>query len=88
MFAIINKISKLISQQWWQLQWGVVVYKPDSLSPGGDIYQFFSAMTFISVLLGILDFSDIVILCGRPNSCCQQSLKCFDMPLLSSGLFS
>ena len=48
----------------------------------------FSAMIFISVLLGLMDFSDIVILYGRPNSCCQQNLKCFDMPLLSLGLFS
>ena len=23
----------------------------------------------------------------RPNSCCQQNFKCFDMPLLSLGLF-
>ena len=50
--------------------------------------KLFSAMIFISVLLGLMDFSDIVILCSRPNSCCQQNLKCFDMPLLSFGLFS
>ena len=31
-------------------------------SPGGDSYQNFSAMIFISVLLGLIDFSDIVIL--------------------------
>ena len=37
----------------------------------------FSAMIIISVLLGLMDFSDIVILCGRPNSCCQQNLKVF-----------
>ena len=43
---------------------------------------------FISVLLGIIDFSDIVMLRSGPNSCCQQNLKCFDMPLLSLGLFS
>ena len=48
----------------------------------------FSAMIFISVLLGLIDFSDIVILCSKPNSCCQQNLMCFDMPLLSLGLFS
>ena len=31
-------------------------------SPGGDTYQtFFSAMIFISVLLGLIDLSDIVI---------------------------
>ena len=45
--------------------------------------NFSSAMIFISVLSGPMDFSDIVILCSRPNSCCQQNLKCSDMPLLS-----
>ena len=58
-------------------------------SPGGDTDQtFFSAMIFISVLLGLVDLSDIVMLRSGPNSCCQQNLKCFDMPLLSLGLFS
>ena len=47
--------------------------------------DFFSAMIFISVLLGLMNFSDIMILCSRPNSCCQQNLKCFGMPLLSLG---
>ena len=55
-------------------------------SPGGDTYQNF--MIFISVLLGLIDFSDIVMLGSGPNSCCQQNLECFDMPLLSLGLFS
>ena len=50
-------------------------------SPGGDTYQtFISAMIFISVLSGLMDFSDVVMLHSRPNSCCQQNLKCFDMP--------
>ena len=31
-------------------------------SPGGDTYQTLSAMIFISVLLGLIDFSDIVML--------------------------
>ena len=58
-------------------------------SPGRDTYQtFFSAMILISVLLGLIDFSDIVMLRSRPNSCCQQNLKCFEMHLLSLGLFS
>ena len=57
-------------------------------SLGGDIYQNFSAMIFISILLGLIDFSDIVMLGSGPNSCCQQNLKCFDMPLLLLGLFS
>ena len=46
------------------------------------------AMIFISVLLGLIDFSDMVMLRNGPNRCCQQNLKCFDMPLLSLGLFS
>ena len=41
----------------------------------GDIYQNFCAMIFISVLLGLIDFSDIVMLGSGPNSCCQQNLK-------------
>ena len=39
-------------------------------SLGGDII--FSAMIFVLVLLGLVDFSGTVIL---PNSCCQQNLK-------------
>ena len=39
-------------------------------------------------MLGQVDFSDIAILCNRPNNCCQQNLKCFDEPLFSLGLFS
>ena len=62
--------------------------KTEGSSPGGDTYQNFSAMIFISVLLGLIDFSDIVMLRSGPNSCCQQNFKCFDMPLLSLGLFS
>ena len=61
--------------------------QPEGSSPGGEIYEFFSAMIFISVLLGLMDFSYIVIFCNRPNSCCQQNLECIDMPLLSLGLF-
>ena len=51
------------------------------LSPGGDSYEFsFSAIIFIPVLLDLMDFSDTMTLCRGPNSCCQQNLKCFDMP--------
>ena len=52
------------------------------------LIKHFSVIIFISVLSGLMDFSDIVMLRGRPNSCCQQNLMCFDMPLLSLGLFS
>ena len=76
----------------WAGRWssGHSVVQAEGSSPGREIYQsfFFSAMIFISVLLGPMNFSDIVILCNRPNSCCQQNLKCFDMPLLSIRLFS
>ena len=65
------------------------VMQAEGSSPGGDSYQtFFSAMIFISVLLDLIDFSDIVMLRSGPNSCCQQNRKCFGMPLLSLGLFS
>ena len=65
------------------------VVQVEGSSPGEYNYQtFFLAMIFISVLLGLIDFSDIVMLRIRPNSCCRQNLKCFDMPLLSLGLFS
>ena len=65
------------------------VVQAEGSRSGEDTYQtFFSAMIFISVLLGLIDFSDIVTLRSEPNSCCQQNLKCFDMPLLSLGLFS
>ena len=58
-------------------------------SPGGDTYQtFLSAMIFISVLSGLIHFSDTEMLRNGPNSCCQQNLKCFDMLSLSLGLFS
>ena len=57
-------------------------------SPAGDTYQNFSAMIFISVLLGLIHFSDIVMSGSGPNSCYQQNLECFYVPLLSLGLFS
>ena len=43
------------------------VVQAEGSSPDGDIYQFFSAMIFISVLLGLIDFSDILILCSGLN---------------------
>ena len=52
------------------------------------LIKHFSAMIFISVLLGLIDFRDMVMLRRGPSSSCQQNLKCFDMPLLSLGLFS
>ena len=61
----------------------------EGLSPMETLIKhFFSAMIFISILLGLIDFSDIAMLRSGPNSCYQQNLKCFDMPLLSLCLFS
>ena len=58
-------------------------------SPGGDIYRFFFfSNDFYFSFVGSNGISVIVILYNMPNSCCQQNLKCFDMPLLSLGLFS
>ena len=57
----------------WVRRWnsGYRVVQAEGSSPGGDIYQFLcSAMIFISVLSGLMDFSDTVILCNRPSSCC------------------
>ena len=44
------------------------VVQAEGLSQGGDTYQtFFSAMLFISFLLGLIDFSDIVMLRNGPS---------------------
>ena len=52
----------------WVRHWSSdhrVVQAEDS-SPGGDTYQtFFSAIIFISVLSGQIDFSDVVMLRTR-----------------------
>ena len=74
----------------WVRRWsnGHRVVQAKGSSTGRDTCRFFfSALIFISVLLGVMDFSNIVILCNMPNSC-QQNLKCFDMSLLSLDLFS
>ena len=42
------------------------VVQAEGSSPGGDTYQtLFSTMIFISVLLGLIDFSDIVMFCRQ-----------------------
>ena len=54
----------------WLRHWnsGHSVVQAEGLRPGGDIYQYlFSAMIFMSVLSGLIDFSDVVILCSRPK---------------------
>ena len=58
----------------WVRRWnsGHRVVQAEGSSPGGNIYQIFEAMIFISVLLGLMDFSNIVIFCSRPNSCYQK----------------
>ena len=37
--------------------------------------SFFSDDFYVSLMLGLMDFSDTAILCSRPNSCCQQNLS-------------
>ena len=75
----MNKISKLVSEQWvmrWNSDYRVL--QAEGSSPGRDVYHFFfPAMIFISILLGLMDFNDTVILCSRPNNCCQENLKVF-----------
>ena len=85
-----DSLSSVPVAQWVRLcSSGHRVVQAEGSSPGGDTYQtLFSAMIFISILLGLMDFSDVVMLRSRPNSCCQHNLKCFDVPLLSSVLSS
>ena len=47
----------------WVRRWscGHRVVQAEGSSPGGDIYHSFSAMIFISVLLGLMDVGDTVI---------------------------
>ena len=55
--------------------------------PTGRRFQIRSSNCFyLSFMLGQVNFSDISILCNRPNNCCQQNLKCFDEHLFSLGL--
>ena len=68
----------------WVRHWNVGhrVVQAEVSIPGGATYQtFFSAMIFNSVLSGLMEFSNIVMLRSRSNSCCRQNLKCL-------GLFS
>ena len=44
---------------------------------GGDTYQTFSAMIFISVLLGLIDFSDIVMLGSGPIVVANKTLSAY-----------
>ena len=47
---------------------------------------FFSNDFYFGFMLGLMDFSDIAILCNRPNNCCHQNLKYFNEPLFSLTL--
>ena len=73
----------------WVRRWisNYRVVQAEGSRPRGDVHQFFQQLFYFSFMLGIIDFSDIAILCSRPNSCCQQNHKCFYKPLLSLGLF-
>ena len=35
---------------------------------------------YFSFIADLVDFKNIMILCNRPNYCCQQNLKSFDHP--------
>ena len=81
----------MIAQRVRRWSSGHKVVQAEGSSPSGDKYQFFSALIFISVKVRPNGLSYIVTLSNRPNSCYQQNLnwlECFDMPLLSLGLFS
>ena len=57
----------------WVRRWSSCcrVLQAEGSSTGADIHKLFSAMIFISVLLVLMDFSDFVILCSKPNGCCR-----------------
>ena len=84
LFAIsITKLRTVEVAQWvkrWSSSHRVV--QAEGSVPGGYIYQmFFFNNNFYFNFVEPNGLQDIVILCSRPNSCCQQNLKCFDMPL-------
>ena len=66
----MNKISQTVAAAQCVMRWNSDhrVAQAEGSSPGGDTYQNFSAMIFISVLLGLIGFSDIVMLRSGPNS--------------------
>ena len=74
----------------WARRWSSDhrVVQVEGSIPGVDTSNILSAMAFILILSGLIDFSDIVMLHSGSNSCCQQNLECFETPLLSLGLFS
>ena len=75
----------------WVRRWnsGHRVLQAEGSRPGGNAYHFsYSNDFYFSFVRPIMDFSDTVILCFWPDDSCQQNLRCFDMPLLSLGLFS
>ena len=87
--AVLPENPKVVVAQWvrhWSSDRRVV--QAEGSSPDRETLIKYFGLNFISVLLGLIDFSDIVMLRSGPNSCCQQNLKCFDMPLLLLGLFS
>ena len=67
----------------------MVTVQAEGSNPDGDTYQTFFSNDFCFSFVRPNRLSDIVMLRrSGPNSCCQQNLKCFDMPLLSLCLFS
>ena len=89
LFVTINKISTRAPHQWWLLSGlgvGVVITGRCMLEVRVRVEiltNLFSVTILSSVLLGLMDFSDMVILRGRPNSCCQKTLSvliCFYYP--------
>ena len=52
----------------------MVVEGVDSSPPGRRLLDLFQQLFYLSLMLGQVYFSDIAILCNRPNNCCQQNL--------------
>ena len=95
LFAIISKISDgfpSVAVAKWVRHWSSNhrVVQAEGSSPHGDVYQFFFSNDFyFTFISGLMDFSDIAILCSRPNSCCQQNQNILMSlyNLFSLGLF-
>ena len=95
LFAIINKISgsspSVVVAQWvrrWRGNHRMV--QAEGSSPRGDVYQIsFQQWFYFSFMLGLMDFSDIAILCSRPKVVANKTLSVLInlYHLFSSGLF-
>ena len=84
-YSLINGVAQRVRH--WARDHRVVQGVGPSPS-GDDFWNCFNNYFYLSFMLRHVDFSDIAIMCNRPNNCWKQNLKCFDEPLFSLRLFS